>query len=87
MAISHILHRVAEYDGWRKVYDSVADMQKEGGATQESVHRMADDPDNVLIIHHFDCVETAKAYFARADLKDARQRAGVQGERRIEFFE
>ena len=55
--------------------------------TQESVHRMADDPDKVLIIHHFDCVETAKAYFARADLKDAMQRAGVQGERRIEFFE
>ena len=41
-------HRVADYDAWRKIYDSVADMQKEGGGmTHESVHRMADDPDNV----------------------------------------
>ncbi|MET1155025.1 DUF3764 family protein [Arthrobacter sp.] len=87
MAISLILHRVADYDAWRKVYDSVADMQKEGGVTQASVHRMADDPDNVLVIHQFDSVETAKAFFARAELKDAMQRGGVQGEPRIEFFE
>lgn len=53
MAIALILHRVADYDAWRKVYDSVADTHKEGGVTKESVHRMADDPDNVLVIHHF----------------------------------
>jgi hypothetical protein len=47
MAIALTLHRVADYDAWRKVYDCAADMQKDGGATKESVHRMADDPDNV----------------------------------------
>ena len=57
MAVSPVLHRVADYDAWRKVYDSVADMQNDGGVTQQSVHRMADDPDNVLVIHHFDNVE------------------------------
>jgi len=87
MAIALILHRVADYDAWRKVYDSVADMQKEGGVTKESVHRMADDPDNVLVIHHFDSVATAKAFLARANLKDAMQRGGIQGEPRIELFE
>lgn len=87
MAIALILHRVADYDAWRKVYDSVADMQKEGGVTQESVHRMADDPDNVLVIHHFDGVATAKGFLARANLKDAMQRGGIQGEPRIELFE
>ncbi|RAM38242.1 cyclase [Arthrobacter globiformis] len=87
MAVSLVLHRVADYDAWREVYDSVADMQNDGGVTQQSVHRMADDPDNVLVIHHFDTVETARAFFARPDLKDAMQRAGVQGEPRIEYFE
>lgn len=87
MAVSLVLHRVADYDAWRKVYESVADMQKDGGVTQQSVHRMADDPDNVLVIHHFDTVDTAKAFFASPDLKDAMQRAGVQGEPRIEYFE
>lgn len=89
MAVSLILHRVAEYDAWRKVYDSdsVGDMQKDGGVTKESVHRMVDDPNNVLVIHHFDDVATAKAFFGRDDLKDAMQRAGVQGEPRVELFE
>lgn len=87
MAIALILHRVADYDAWRKVYDSVADMQKEGGVTKESVHRMADDPDNVLVIHHFDSVATAKAFLTRTNVKDAMQRGGIQGEPRIELFE
>ncbi|MFC7850163.1 hypothetical protein ACFUTU_16970 [Arthrobacter sp. NPDC057388] len=87
MAVSLVLHRVADYDAWRKVYDSVAGMQNDGGVTQQSVHRMADDPDNVLVIHHFKDVATAKAFFASPDLKDAMQRSGVQGEPRIEYFE
>ena len=87
MAISLILHRVADYDAWRKVYDSFADVQKEGGVTRESVHRMVDDPDNVLVIHHFDSVEIAKEFFTRSELKEAMQRGGVQGEPRIEFFD
>lgn len=87
MAVSLVLHRVADYDAWRKVYDSVAEMQDNGGVTQQSVHRMAGDPDNVLVIHHFNDVDTAKAFFASPDLKDAMQRAGVQGEPRIEYYE
>lgn len=87
MSVAIILHRVADYDAWRGVYDSVGDMQKDGGVTQESVHRMVDDPNNVLVIHHFDDVETARAFFGRDDLRDAMQRGGVQGEPRVELFE
>ncbi|MFE5839965.1 hypothetical protein [Arthrobacter sp. NPDC056493] len=87
MAVSLVLHRVDDYDAWRKVYDSVAGLQKDGGVTNESVYRMDGDPNNVLVIHHFDTVDTAKAFFANPDLKDAMQRGGVQGEPRIEFFE
>ena len=87
MAVSVILHRVADYDAWRKVYDSVAQIQTDGGVTQESVYRMADDPDNVLVLHYFNDVDTAKEFFANPDLKNAMQRGGVQGEPRIEIFE
>lgn len=87
MSVAHILHRVADYEAWRKAYDSVGDMQKDGGVTQESVHRMVDDPNNVLVIHHFDNVETARAFFGREDLREAMQRSGVQGEPRVELFE
>lgn len=87
MALSLVLHRVADYDAWRKVYDSFADAQKAGGVTKESVHRLAGDPDNVLVLHYFDTVDAARAFFANPDLKDAMQRGGVQGEPRIEYFD
>jgi hypothetical protein len=87
MTVALILHRVANYDAWRTVYASVGDMQRDGGVTQASVHRMVDDPNNVLVIHHFDNIETARAFFGRDDLRDAMQRGGVQGEPRVELFE
>jgi uncharacterized protein (DUF1330 family) len=48
---------------------------------------MTGDPDNVLVIHEFDSVETARAFFANPDLKEAMQRGGVKGEPRIEFYD
>lgn len=87
MALSLVLHKVADYDAWRKVYDSVADLQSSGGVTRESVHRMADDPNNILVLHYFDSVDAARTFFANPELREAMQRGGVQGEPRIEFFE
>lgn len=87
MAISLVLHRVADYDAWREVDESVADLQGAGGVTAESVHRMANDPDNVLVIHHFDSVSKAQAFFSNRDLLNAMQRAGVKGEPGVEFYE
>jgi uncharacterized protein (DUF1330 family) len=87
MAISLVLHRVADFPAWRQVYDSVDDLQKAGGVTAESVHRAAGDPDNVLVIHEFETLGEAQAFFASAELQGAMQRAGVVGQPRIEFYE
>jgi hypothetical protein len=87
MAISLTLHRVADFAAWRQVYDSVSDLQKAGGVTAESVHRMAGDPDNVLVIHEFETLGQAQAFFEHTELVDAMQRAGVTGQPRIEFFD
>jgi uncharacterized protein (DUF1330 family) len=82
-----VLHRVADYDAWRQVYDSVAELQKSGGVVAESVHRMAGDRDNVMVLHEFDTLDHARAFFADPELRDAMERAGVQGQPRIEFYE
>ncbi len=87
MAISLVLHRVDDFDAWRKVYDSVASLQEGGGVTAESVHRMVDDPDNVLVIHHFASSAAAREFFSSAELKEAMRRGGVKGEPRIEHFD
>jgi hypothetical protein len=87
MALLLILHRVADYDAWREVYDSVSDMPVFAGITSESVHRMVDDPNNVLVLHYFDSVDEARAFTSIPELRDAMQRAGVQGEPRFEIYE
>jgi uncharacterized protein (DUF1330 family) len=87
MAMTAVLHRVADYGAWRQVYDSVADVQKTGGVIAESVHRMAGDRDNVLVLHEFGTLDEARTFFASPELTDAMRRAGVEGQPRIEFYE
>lgn len=87
MALSVVLHRVRDYDAWRQVYDSVADMQKAGGVTREAVYRLSGDPNNVLVLHWFDSMEAAESFFNSPELQGAMQRAGVEGMPRIELYD
>ena len=87
MTLALILLRVNDFEAFRRVYDSVAPMRAAGGVTEESVHQMSGDPDNILVIHQFDSLDTARAFFANPDLRDAMARGGVKGEPRIEFFD
>ena len=87
MATSVVLHHVKDYQAWRKVYDSVAPLQKEGGVIAESVYQAKGDPNNVLVLHRFATIEAAEAFFANPLLRDALQQGGVEGQPRIEFYE
>jgi hypothetical protein len=80
MIRSFIRHRVRDYPTWREVYDGFADVQKAGGVRAEAVYRSVDDPNDVTVTHDLEDVETARAFFASPDLKDAMMRAGVEGD-------
>ena len=86
MALAVVLHPVRDYQEWRNVYDSVGKMQRAGGVTAESVHRLASDPNMVLVLHHFDTVAEAEAFMAQPDLQAAMAQAGVTALPRIEIF-
>jgi hypothetical protein len=75
--VSIVHHRVADYDAWKQVYDSVREVQREGGVRQQAVLRPADDPAMVVVVHTFDSPEAAKAFFDNPGLQDAMGRAGV----------
>jgi quinol monooxygenase YgiN len=80
MVRSFIRHRVRDYDAWRQVYDNFGDAQREGGVRAEAVFRSLDDPNDVIVTHDFDDAASAQAFFDSAELRDAMQRAGVDGE-------
>ncbi len=88
MTTTFILHRVADYDAWHRVYDSVAELQRQGGVTAKAVYRAEGDPNNVLVMHQFASPAEAHSFFENADLRQAMQEGGVDvGSVRLEFFE
>jgi|SRR5436190_17519214 len=72
-----VRHRVANYDAWKAVYDNFAPIQAEHGVRAHHVLRSRDNPNDVVITHTFDDLETAKAFFAMPELKQAMSKAGV----------
>lgn len=83
-----VLHRVADYDAWRQVYDGVREVQRAGGVRYERVMRDPDDPSMVVVVHEFDDRAAAEAFFAQEELKGAMQQAGVDlSSLRIEYLE
>jgi heme-degrading monooxygenase HmoA len=88
MTTTFVRHHVADYDAWRRVYDSVAGLQRDGGVTDKAVYRAADDADDVLVMHRFDSAEQARAFFENPDLRAAMQEAGVDMSTfRLELYE
>jgi len=88
VTISFVLHRVADYDAWRRVYDSVGDVQRQGGVTDHAVYRAEGDSNNVLVMHQFGSSQEAHSFFESPELRQAMQDAGVDsGSLRLEFYD
>lgn len=83
-----VRHRVADYDAWKAVYDNFAPIQAEHGVRAHQVLRSQESPNDVVITHTFDNAETAKAFFAMPELKQAMTEAGVQDDSlKVAFYD
>jgi quinol monooxygenase YgiN len=88
MVVTIIRHRVADFSAWKQSYDSVADVQREGGVRSQSVLISLDDPNVVVVTHSFDDAAAARAFFDREDLKAAMVGGGVDlGTLSLEFLD
>ena len=86
MALLTIQHTVRDYRVWRTVYDTLEEVQRDWGVTSASVHQMASVPNTVLVLHHFATVAQAEGFLTNRELRDAMQRAGVEGSSRVEIY-
>lgn len=87
MALLVVRHTVRDYGAWRKVYDGAKPLQTAGGVLEESVYQDPANPNDVLALHRFASVAKAQAFVGSPELREAMQRAGVDGQPRIEIFE
>jgi heme-degrading monooxygenase HmoA len=77
MAKLMVHHKVADYNKWRAVYDSMAGTRQRYGEQGAQVLRSASDPNELVILTQWNTAEAARAFAGAAELKDALQKAGV----------
>ncbi len=87
MASMFIRHRVADFGRWKSVFDDHEGTRAGFGATSHSLHRDADDPNVVIIAFRVQDIARAKEFTSSDELREAMQRAGVQGQPEFWFAE
>jgi hypothetical protein len=88
VTVCFALHRVADYDAWRRVYDRVSEVQRELGLTRRVVYRAEGDPNNLLVLQEFQSSEQAHSFFEHPRNREVLQHAGVDlASLRVEFYD
>src|SRR5438552_11660372 len=86
--IAIVRHRMTDFDAWKTVYDGFAPIQAEHGVHAHQVLRSMDNPNDVIVTHTFDSRDTARAFFAMPELKEAMSEAGVDADSvEISYFD
>jgi len=86
MATMIVKHRVANFDQWKSVFDSMNSVRKEHGWIGSTVHRDAADPNVVVIVNHVKDLAGAKRYGGSQALRDAMAKGGILGAPEIQFL-
>jgi hypothetical protein len=79
MATLFVRHTVGDYAAWRKIYDQFDATRRSMGVTSDGVYQLEGNPNDVTIYHEFDSMDTAKAFAASSELREAMGQAGVTG--------
>lgn len=68
---------VADYDEWRKVFDSKEQIRRAMGARSDLILRDANNPHAIILLIEWDSFESARSWMADPRLKEAMKVAGV----------
>jgi hypothetical protein len=75
-----VRHRVADYTAWRAVYDGFDQQRRELGVTGHALYQAVGDANDVTAWHDFASREAAESFASSPELREAMERAGVQGQ-------
>jgi heme-degrading monooxygenase HmoA len=75
-----VSHHVADYDGWKLVFDGHESVRRAHGQLEHRVFRSVDDPSRVVVHNDFATDEAVRAFMADPSLAAAMERAGVTNE-------
>jgi quinol monooxygenase YgiN len=78
MAHVLIIHEVADYQAWKKVFDGAASIRKEAGEKNYQVLRDERDANKIVHFSEWSSHADAKAFFESPRLVQIRREAGVK---------
>ena len=81
-----ILHKVANFDKWKTLYDGHDTARVANGLHNYVIGRGVEDSNNVLVALKMDDVDKAKAFANNPSLKQTMQKGGVQGKPQVSFI-
>ena len=81
-----IKHRVTDYSNWKPVYDDTQEMAKTMGQLSSRSFREESDSNLVTVLTEFDSLEHGQQFMNSNELKEAMQKAGVDGKPEIHFL-
>ena len=73
-----IIHEVADYHAWKKVFDGAAGIRKEAGERSYQVLRYQNDPNRIVHFSIWTSIDDAKRFFESPKLVEIRAEAGVK---------
>jgi len=78
--MSHVLiiHEVADYPAWKKVFDAAAGIRKEAGERSYQVLKYQGDPNQIVHFSVWTSHTDARAFFESPKLVQIRKDAGVK---------
>ena len=73
-----IIHEVADYPAWKKVFDQAVGIRSEAGERSYQVLKYANDPNKIVHFSAWTSIANARAFFESPQLIKIRARAGVK---------
>ena len=73
-----IIHEVADYSAWKKVFDAASDMRRDAGERSYQLLKYQNDPNRIVHFSVWTSIEDAKRFFESPKLVKTRAEAGVK---------
>lgn len=73
-----IIHEVADYPAWKRVFDSAAGIRKEAGERSYQLLRYENDANRIVHFSAWTSIADARAFFESPRLVQIRKDAGVK---------
>ena len=78
-------NRVADFDAWKKVFDSHAAAQRDAGLHVKHLWRSIDNIQDVIMLFEVHDLTKARAFVTSPKVPDAKRQSGVIGEPEMYF--